>query len=317
MMTFQRLIHPRIHYYNNPIISSTSTSSSTTSSTTTILKRFVSSCIHIKGLPTTLPNSFLYNFFKNYGDIIEFTTFQEASMYNNHHNHHHHNNGTTTSNGSSSRKKLHYINHSRPPGTTAIVSFHNTTSAIICKEELHWRPFPIMNIIKDDEYDEYDDENNNNNVLHRPLLDKNIIKCHPRDRPLVNILFETNHMRNKLRAWVKRDLVKSKHLIRKWGYPYVRRSSDVEDGSDDNVVDDDDEEEEEEEVNNNNYDDDDSDDEKLVESCVTEMSTKNSIIVSDFYSMKLVELQQECKNRNLPYYGRKAELLHRLEASMK
>jgi len=63
----------------------------------------------------------------------------------------------------------------------------------MCKEELHWRPFPDENYV----------------------LDNKITDTNPRDRPLTNILFETSSLFERLRPWVRRDLFMSRTWIAK------------------------------------------------------------------------------------------------------
>jgi RNA recognition motif-containing protein len=286
--------------------------------------RSISSCLHVKGLPVALPDSYIYDFFKNYGTIQEFATFPEASKTNNDVS-----SSSSHENMQESRQRIrmrNHINHDRPPGTTAIISFTSTTSAIMCKEELHWRPFPIEGL---------DEEGNE---IYRQFVDRDIVVRNPRDRPIVNILFETNHMRAKLRPWVKRNLVKSKEIIKDWENPIganeakndtaicdanlltsnnaIRQMTnsqndadmklELKDVTDENIIIDDSKVTDEipllstnnQETKDDNYSD--TSDEKI-----------------DFYSMKIVELQQECKSRNLPYYGRKAALVERLEATFR
>lgn len=264
----------------------------------------------MKGLPVALPDSYIYDFFKNYGTIQEFATFPEAPT-------------TNSSEQNESRQRFrmrNHINHDRPPGTTAIISFTSTTSAIMCKEELHWRPFPIEGL---------DEEGNE---IYRQFVDRDIVVRNPRDRPIVNILFETNHMRAKLRPWVKRNLVKSKEMIKEWESPFegIENNESIDDGDADLLTSQNEISEVRIPVCQNDFEmmklestDTIEDNTDEVLSC-TNQETKNYNCDNsttrnermNFYSMKIVELQQECKDRNLPYYGRKAILIERLEATL-
>ncbi len=267
--------------------------------------RSISSCLHVKGLPIALPDSYIYDFFKNYGSIQEFATFPEAPPSNNNNN---------EQNETRQRFRMrNHINHDRPPGTTAIISFTSTTSAIMCKEELHWRPFPIEGL---------DEEGNE---IYRQFVDRDIVVRNPRDRPIVNILFETNHMRAKLRPWVKRNLVKSKEIIKEWESPFEgNENNEGTEGGDadlltmslDKI---DMKLESKDSIEDNITTGDINDKDEIPLS--TNKETKNdngdnsTNETTNFHSMKIVELQQECKDRNLPYYGRKAILVERLEAT--
>jgi RNA recognition motif-containing protein len=162
-------------------LKSVSGASHNTFNGTSIQKRFINQCLHIKGLPVHLSKTDLYSFMKDYGTIEELATYPEAPKFNN------------NDPESSSTKRKNFITHDRKPGQTAIVKFQNVKSAIMCKEELHWRPFPC-------EMYELTDE---------------IIETNPRSRPLVNILFETDILFERLRPWVKRDLAQSRRMIAK------------------------------------------------------------------------------------------------------
>merc|ERR1712154_129871 len=100
----------------------------------------------------------------------------------------------------------------------------------MCKEEMHWRPFPLAGV----------DEDGNN--IYRPFLEKETLERNPRDRPILNILFETTAMHENLRPWVKRDLVQSKSWINKLTVLARRKKRDLE-----KLIPDDDIDEEEEE----------------------------------------------------------------------
>mmetsp|Transcript_16318 Transcript_16318/g.19936 ORF Transcript_16318/g.19936 Transcript_16318/m.19936 type:complete len:212 (-) Transcript_16318:281-916(-) len=149
--------------------------------------RSISTCLHIKGLPTSLSKPQVYNFFKPYGPITEVATYNEAPKYDEQKG--------RNRDDAMLRKRRHFICHERPPGQTAVINFETANSAIMCKEELHWRPFPVSG--------EY-------------ALSEEIIGTNPRDRPILNILFETSHMRDRLRPWVHRDLMLSKKDIKLW-----------------------------------------------------------------------------------------------------
>ena len=163
-------------------------------------KRLISSSLHIKGIPAEIPPPKIFAFFKSYGDIHEFATFNEAPPLKN---------DSNMKNELLNKKRKNYITHERPPGVTAIIKFGSTSSAIMCKEELHWRPFPIVGV------------DASGKEKFRPMLEQDCLMKDPRNRPITNIIFESHHMRNKLRNWVKRDLFYSKkNLSRKSGvYP--------------------------------------------------------------------------------------------------
>ena len=144
-------------------------------------KRLINQCLHIKGLPTSLSKEQIYTFMKDYGSIQEIASYAEAPQFEG---------GYGSYEEANIVKQTNFITHDRPPGQTAIIRFHDIKSALICKEELHWRPFPAKNFVLTDE----------------------IIATNPRDRPLVNILFETGELFERLRPWVKRDL----HFSRIW-----------------------------------------------------------------------------------------------------
>lgn len=141
-------------------------------------KRHLNKCLHIKGLPTILSKEDIYSYMSNYGYVEQLATYHEASI------------GEEVK---KDFKKTNYITHDRLPGQTAIVNFRDTASAIKCREDLHWRPFPHASY-----------------TLSKEIIDKNA-----RDRPLVNILYETEALRNRLRGWVVRDLQLSHDWIRK------------------------------------------------------------------------------------------------------
>ena len=262
------------------------------------IRRSISSCLHLKGLPVTLSNTKLFNFFQtNYGPVEEIATFEEAPKLRN-------------DNDVFQSKKKHHINHNRPPGLTAVVSFRSTDSAIMCKEDLHWRPFPILGFDEEDK------------AIFRPFLEEDMIETNPRDRPIVNILFETKHMRDKLRNWVKRDLKRSRELVKEWNKNEAQREQQ---NIDDKEI-----------TKENNhkvlFDDKgedlnsicdkiqaDSPKDILEDDIQMDCSEQTGPSLSDssiFDSMKLVELQAECKSRNLPYYGKKALVIQRLKDSL-
>jgi len=150
----------------------------------TVQKRLINQCLHIKGLPTTLTDETIYTFVKEYGSIQELASYAEAPRFDAENK-----NDVEVK----SLKRRNFITHDRPPGQTAVVRFHNVQSAIMCKDELHWRPFPHEN---------YE-------------LTAKVIQSNPRDRPLVNILFETGELFERLRPWVRRDLFNSRKWIAK------------------------------------------------------------------------------------------------------
>ncbi len=165
--------------------------------------RWVNTCLLIKGLPFAVPKEYLYTFFKtNYGEIKEIAFYDEVNR--NQLNEEHNNNNSTNDSKKRQRSNMNIktnIGHNRPPGQTAIINFESTNSAIMCKEELHWRPFPLIGI------------DDGGNYIYRPFLEKESIERNPRDRPLVNIIFETSQMREKLRPWVRRDLKSTDLLV--------------------------------------------------------------------------------------------------------
>ena len=163
--------------------------------TNTVQKRFINQCLHVKGLPTTLTSEEIYTFMKEYGSVQEIASYPEAPKFES---------GAKSASDVLDQKRKNFITHDRLPGLTAIVRFHNVQSAIMCKDELHWRPYPHEN---------YE-------------LTEEVIKSNPRDRPLVNILFETGELFERLRPWVRRDLFGS----RKWIAKIEGRP--VEEGSD-------------------------------------------------------------------------------------
>jgi hypothetical protein len=92
------------------------------------------------------------------------------------------------------RKQANYIKHNRRPGQTVIVHFESINSAIALKEELHWRPFPDGTF----------------------KVTEEVLNTQPTDRPLLNVLYETERLREKLRPWVVKDLAQSKHKAKVW-----------------------------------------------------------------------------------------------------
>lgn len=263
--------------------------------------RSISSCIHIKGLPTALPNKRIYDFFKSYGKITKLATFKEAPQFDE----------TNPTNLREIRKhqKENYITHNRLPGQTAIIIFESTNSAIMAKEQLHWRPFPIMGT-----------DENQQDIL-RPVVDKDVIAQNPRDRPILNILFETNDLRTKLRPWVQQNLEKSLDQISKWETENVEKnwSEEVKDFQD--YV----------EIVNGDVDQTHNEEISLGESVPEpilktdpDTTEKDSTIIDQnvnqttilLQKMKLVQLQEMCKQRKLPYYGKKREVIARLETAM-
>jgi hypothetical protein len=168
-------------------------------------KRYLNNILHVKGLPVDLSKEEIYTFFReNYGKVVELASYDEAPIVKSKGEHAsdkstNNANGPDLEQGSGQhdptkkvfRKK--FITHNRPPGKTVIIKFESIESAFMCKEELHWRPFPS---------EEY-------------VLTEEIVMTEPRDRPLVNILFDTNILRDRIRGWVLRDLSMSRAWIRK------------------------------------------------------------------------------------------------------
>jgi hypothetical protein len=119
----------------------------------------------------------IYTFMKKYGSIDQIASYQEAPIEEEFRN---------------KAKRNNNIAHNRLPGQTAIVTFRDTASALRCREDLHWRPFPHASY-----------------TLNRDIIQKN-----PRDRPLVNILFDTETLTKRLRGWVARDLQLSERWVK-------------------------------------------------------------------------------------------------------
>jgi len=78
---------------------------------------------------------------------------------------------------------------------TAIVEFDSTNSAIVCKEELHWRPIAV-------------------NGSHQ--IDEELLKLDARERPIVSVQFQSSAMRMKLKGSVRKNFDLSWMKIRKW-----------------------------------------------------------------------------------------------------
>lgn len=154
-----------------------------TNATARMQKRSINQCLHIKGIPTVLSRDEIYTFMKDYGSIQEMASYEEAPQFQSNY----------ADENADFVKHRNFITHNRPPGQTAIVRFHDIKSALMCKEDLHWRPFPTEN---------YE-------------LTNQLIYTYPRDRPLVNILFETQELFERLRPWVRRDLYNSRIWISK------------------------------------------------------------------------------------------------------
>lgn len=144
-------------------------------------RRSISQWLHIKGLPTQLSRDEIYEFMQEYGDIEKLACYEEAPNLNPEE----HNDKKIKD-----VRRRNFILHERPPGQTAVVKFEQMQSAIMCKEELHWRPFPV----------------------DRYQLGQEIISTNAKNRPLVNILFQTFVLKKNLRPWVIRDL----DLSAKW-----------------------------------------------------------------------------------------------------
>lgn len=169
-------------------------------------KRYLNSCLHVKGLPTNLSTEEIYTFFsENYGKIVELASYDEAPSIAQSEGQNASGKFTNRAKGPDlddgygqhdPNKRVHsrrkFITHNRPPGKTAIIKFESIESAYMCKEELHWRPFPS---------EEY-------------VLTEEIVMTEPRDRPLVNILFDTTVLRERIRGWVLRDMILSRTWIR-------------------------------------------------------------------------------------------------------
>ena len=260
--------------------------------------RSVSSCIHIKGLPTALPNKRIYDFFKSYGKITSLATFKEAPQFDE--------NNPIEIREIRKHQKQNYITHNRLPGQTAIIMFESTNSAIMAKEQLHWRPFPIIGV------------NENQQDVLRPLVDKDVIAQNPRDRPILNILFETSDLRMKLRPWVQQNLERSPDQISKWDIEndWTEEVKDIQNHV--GIAN--------EDVEQTHNDDvsvgdplhepifkTDPDTNEKDSTVIEQHDNKPTILLQE---LKQVELQELCKQRKLPYYGRKSELIARLETAM-
>uniref|UniRef100_A0A7S3Q5Y1 Uncharacterized protein n=1 Tax=Chaetoceros debilis TaxID=122233 RepID=A0A7S3Q5Y1_9STRA len=169
-------------------------------------KRYLNNCLHAKGLPTNLSKEEIYTFFRdNYGKVVEFASYDEAPLIAKSKGKKASDKSTNNANGPDldegsgehdptkrvqTRRK--FITHNRVPGKTVIIKFESIESAFMCREELHWRPFPS---------EEY-------------VLTEDIVMTEPRDRPLVNILFDNTVLRDRIRGWVCRDLSMSRAWIR-------------------------------------------------------------------------------------------------------
>ena len=114
-------------------------------------------------------------------------------------------NGDSTKNSTSGIRDKRVPCLKRPVGQTAIVGFNSTNSAIACKEELHWRPIAV-------------DGSHN--------LDASLLEVDARERPLVNVQFQTSDMRMKVKDFVKRDFDLSWKKIRNWEKTYAETDVD-------------------------------------------------------------------------------------------
>jgi hypothetical protein len=177
--------------------------------------RTVSNRLHIKGLPNSLNLHEIYHFVSDYGRVIEIAAYNETAEglppstpdANTHLKVSSPENESmkTTASGWTKKKKIH---HNRPAGQTAIVTFISTNSAISCKEEIHWRPFPwnsqysVAKSLKEDSL----------STMNR----EQIHSTNPRDRPVLTAFFDTNFTYQRLRYWVKRDLASSKTKVSEW-----------------------------------------------------------------------------------------------------
>ena len=177
------------------------TAPSSNNTITLIQKRFINKCLHIKGLPTHLTKEDLYDFMKSYGSIDQLAAYPEQSK--------NYEEKSMDSDDIFNAKRRNFITHNRPPGQTAIVHFEDLSSAAMCKEELHWRPYP------DEKFE----------------LNEDIINTNPRDRPLVNILFQTNILDKQLRPWVRRDLDQSRYWIADKEGTAVKRRPNIRNGN--------------------------------------------------------------------------------------
>jgi len=139
-----------------------------------LTRRPICTNVHIRGIPSDLTESCIYKLVSPYGSIKGLAVYTE------------HREGP--------------IFHNRPLGQTAIVGFDSTTSAIACKEELHWRPVAV-------------DGSHN--------IDIRLLDVDARDRPLLSVRFQTNVMRTKVRSFVKRNYDLSWKKIKKWEKDYV------------------------------------------------------------------------------------------------
>ena len=166
--------------------------------------RLICNRVHIKGLPTSLDICDIYQFISDYGRVVELATYHEMLEPSPPPSEIGHSNPP----GFPSHDRKKKIYHKRPPGQTAIVTFQTTNSAIACKEELHWRPFPwnLRSILQISMTKEKPPSMNREDV----------ISTIPRDRPLLTVHFETNFMHQRLRGWVKRDLDLSKTKVSEW-----------------------------------------------------------------------------------------------------
>lgn len=166
------------------------------------IRRCVCTRLHIKGLPTSLNEYEIYKFIADYGPIVELAVYQETESLSAHRE------LGWPINSSTPERRAKKIYHNRPAGQTAIVTFRYTNSAIACKDELHWRPFPWSSR----EWAKMSKEKQMIPTISR----EEIISRLPRDRPLLNVHFETNFMYQRLRGWVKRNLELSKTKLCEW-----------------------------------------------------------------------------------------------------
>ena len=155
-------------------------------------KRCISNRLHIKHFPVTYDRADIYHVFSSYGKINRLTAYAEAPDLSR--DAKDETEAKALDRQRKKRKQEHFIKHNRRPGQTVIVHFESIQSAIALKEELHWRPFP------DGKF----------------KVTEEILKTSPKDRPLLNILYETELLRSGLRPWVVRDLIESIHRTKMW-----------------------------------------------------------------------------------------------------
>ena len=149
----------------------------------TIQKRWISNVLHINNFPLKYQPEGIYHLLRSYGEIIRLTTFSEGPK--------------LTREPKNERDEIKVKNqskqseHERHPGQTVIVEFKSPSSAIMLKDELNLRPFT-------------------------DTVTPEIIKTAPRDRPVLNVFYETKNLKRKVRPWVMKHFYDSQHKVKIW-----------------------------------------------------------------------------------------------------